>query len=386
MTILKAGADAGNSGLKLMVLGHDPLFIPSIYSHHIGEATNILSDEDIPVEELEHNIDVTISSPALSVNNMRYIVGQKVIDENIKGIEMEKKSDKSKDDLVVLVTLAGLAVSAIKKQPSKDTINVKYDLSVALPVATITPKTAEAYAQRYMNHHTVKFHHPSGREVTVNIQVEYCKCLPEGAAGAWGIVYDETGKTIKRKVEFAGDKVVETDFVDKTLLSFDIGAGTTEEVVSQGVSFKHKVSRGLPYGVKETLHDIIKVWNLNNKQKTIDSIAEFNAIYLDSEHPRHTRLKEASRGALLGLANRIATDIINKIDDMKDDPYVFIYGGGAAIVKESLQQILEQKERLTNVIFLKDPLFVNARGLLVYTCSPRFEALKEKVLTPAGEK
>ncbi|WP_144508763.1 ParM/StbA family protein [Bacillus mycoides] len=386
MAILEAGADAGNSGLKLMVQGQDSLFIPSIYSHHIGEATNILSDEDIPFEELENNIDVTISSPALTVNNMRYIVGQKVLEENIKGIEMEKKSDKSKDDLVVLVTLAGLAVSAIKKQPSKDTINVKYDLSVALPVATITPETATKYAERYMNHHTVKFHHPSGREVTVNIQVEYCKCLPEGASGAWGIVYDEKGKVIKRKVETTEDKVTETDFVDKTLLSFDIGAGTTEEVVSQGVSFKHKMSRGLPYGVKETLLDIINVWNLNNKQKTIDSIAEFNAIYLDSEHPRHTRLKEASRGALLGLANRIATDIINKIDDMKDDPYVFIYGGGAAIVKESLQQILEQKERLTNVIFLKDPLFVNARGLLVYTCSPRFKALKEKALTPAGEK
>ncbi|PGD99974.1 ParM/StbA family protein [Bacillus pseudomycoides] len=387
MAILKAGADAGNSGLKLAVLGQDPLFISSIYSHHIGEATNILSEEDISVEELENNIDVTISSPALSVNNMRYIIGQKVIDENIKGIEMEKKSDKSKDDLVVLVTLAGLAVSAMKKQPNKDKIDVTFDLSVALPVATITPKTAEEFAQRYMNHHTVKFHHPSGREVIINIQVEYCKCLPEGAAGAWGVVYDEKGKTIKRKVEVGEDKIVETDFVDKTLLSFDIGAGTTEEVVSQGVSFKHKMSRGLPYGVKETLLDIIKVWNLNNKQKTIDSIAEFNAIYLDSEHPRHTRLKEASRGALLGLANRIATDIINKIDDMKDDPYVFIYGGGAAIVKESLQQILEQKGRLTNVVFLKDPLFVNSRGLLVYTCSPRFDVLKEKALIAAtGEK
>ncbi|HDX9577644.1 TPA: ParM/StbA family protein [Bacillus pseudomycoides] len=386
MTILKAGADAGNSGLKLMVLGQDPLFIPTIYSHHIGETTGILSDEDVDVTESENHIDVTINSSALKTNGLRYIIGQKVIDENIKGIEMEKKSDKSKDDLVALVTLAGLAVSAIKKQPNKNIINVKYDLSVALPVSTITPKTATQYAERYMGNHMVIFHHPSGREVSVNIQVEFCKCLPEGAAGAWGIVYDEKGKTIKRKVEISEDKVVETDFVDKTLLSFDIGAGTTEEVVSQGVSFKHKMSKGLPYGVKETLLDIITVWNVNNKQKTIDSIAEFNDIYLDSEHPRHTRLKEASRGALLGLANRIATDIINKIDDMKDDPYVFIYGGGAAIVKESLQQILQQKGRLTNVIFLKDPLFVNARGLLVYTCSPRFEALKEKAMTPAGEK
>ncbi|CRG03587.1 Uncharacterised protein [Streptococcus pneumoniae] len=48
-----------------------------------------MSDEDISVEELENNIDVTISSPTLKTNNMRYIIGQKVIDENIKGIEME---------------------------------------------------------------------------------------------------------------------------------------------------------------------------------------------------------------------------------------------------------------------------------------------------------
>ncbi|PER34510.1 peptide ABC transporter substrate-binding protein, partial [Bacillus thuringiensis] len=154
--------------------------------HHIGEATNILSDEDISVEDLENNIDVTISSPTLKANNLRYIIGQKVIDENIKGIEMEKKSDKSKDDLVLLVTLAGLAITAMKKQPNKDKIDVTYDLSVALPVATITPQTAQEFVERYMNHHTVKFHHPSGREVVVNIKIEFCKCLPEGAAGSWG--------------------------------------------------------------------------------------------------------------------------------------------------------------------------------------------------------
>ena len=28
--LLKAGADAGNNGLKLMVKGQDPIFIPSI--------------------------------------------------------------------------------------------------------------------------------------------------------------------------------------------------------------------------------------------------------------------------------------------------------------------------------------------------------------------
>ncbi|MDQ8094905.1 peptide ABC transporter substrate-binding protein, partial [Bacillus amyloliquefaciens] len=68
------------------------------------------------------------------------------------------------------------------------------------------------------------------------------------------------------------------------------------------------------------------------------------------------------------------------IDDLKDDPFVFIYGGGASVLKEDLLNMLTKKERLTNVTFLKDPLFVNARGLLVYTCSPRYEQQKEKEL------
>ncbi|MFJ7557793.1 peptide ABC transporter substrate-binding protein [Bacillus thuringiensis] len=389
MVVLKAGADTGNSGLKLIIKGQKPLFIPSIYSHYVGPSTGIVTEEDIPVSELEKNIDVTISSPALKENGLRYVIGEMVLEEGLSGIEMEKKSDKSNDDLVTIVTLAGLAIGAMKEQPDTDKIDVTYDLGVALPVATITPEKAQQLANRYMDRHKVTFHHPSGREVTVNIEVEYCKCLPEAAAGAWSIVYDVDGTVNKRKVEVSdsGKKTMEVELINKTLLSFDIGAGTTEEVVSQGVSFKHKLSRGLPYGVKETLLDIMKVWNQENKQKTIDSIAEFNAIYLDSEHPRHIRLKTVSKGALIGLANRVATDLINKIDDMKDDPYVFIYGGGSAIIKESLQEILAKKGRLTNVIFLKDPIFVNAKGLLVYTCSPRFEELKEKALaTTAGEK
>lgn len=59
---------------------------------------------------------------------------------------------------------------------------------------------------------------------------------------------------------------------------------------------------------------------------------------------------------------------------------MFIYGGGAAILKPYLQPILKSKDRMTNVTFLKDPMFVNARGLLVYTCSPRYEQQKEREL------
>ncbi|OMP66314.1 hypothetical protein BTO28_12660 [Domibacillus epiphyticus] len=65
-------------------------------------------------------------------------------------------------------------------------------------------------------------------------------------------------------------------------------------------------------------------------------MAQFNEIYFDTEHPRHGALVEESKTGLLQLAQQISSAIINKIDDLKDDPYVFFYGGGAAILKDYL--------------------------------------------------
>lgn len=244
MTIFKAGADAGNNGLKLWVKDVAPIAIPTIYSLYMGETTELMDMEDIPAEELINNIDLTIDSKALSFNGQRYVIGEKVLNDNLRAVELEKKSDKSKDEIPVIVTLAGLAIDAMKKQYDKDNIKVTYDLSVALPVSTITQANAKANSERFMGTHEVTFHHPSGRNVKVTIKIEYCKCLPEGAAAAWGVVFDETGKTIERKIEVA-DKIMKVDFQNKTLLHFDIGAGTTEIVVTEGIKFNPKLSEGL---------------------------------------------------------------------------------------------------------------------------------------------
>ncbi|MET3574272.1 peptide ABC transporter substrate-binding protein [Bhargavaea ullalensis] len=379
MAVLKAGADAGNNALKLWVKDHKPIHIPTVYSLYMGETTELMDMDDIAADDLINNIDVTINSKALSINGQRYVIGEKVLNDNLPGIELEKKTDKSTDEIPVIVTLAGLAIDAMRREYKKNKVSATYDLSVALPVGMITQDAAKNNAARYMGTHEVIFHHPSGRNVTATIKIEYCKCLPEGAAAAWGVVFDETGKLSERKVEI-GDKVMKVDFSDKTLLHFDIGSGTTEIVVTEGVKFNPKLSEGLNFGVKTAVSEIIKRWNRNHPRKSIDSMAEFNEIYFDPEHPRHNELLAESQTGLMQLAQQLSRPIINKIDDMKDDPYVFIYGGGAAILKKYLQQILNSKGRMINVTFLTDPMFVNARGLLVYTCSPRYEQQKEKEL------
>ncbi len=110
-----------------------------------------------------------------------------------------------------------------------------------------------------------------------------------------------------------------------------------------GVNFRPQPSKGLSYGVKETLLQIITRWNRKYPTKTIDSITEFNQIYLNDKHPRNALLVEESQPALLGLAARVATDIINKIDDMKDASICIYLWRGAVIIKNSLKMILKQK-------------------------------------------
>lgn len=381
MTTKKAGADAGNNALKLWVQDQDPVMIPTSYALYIGESSDQFAEEqeDIPADQLNNHIDVTITSAAIETNGMRHIIGKKVLTDNLASTELEKKSDKSKDSIPVLVTLAGLATAAMSENPTKDTLRVNYDLAVALPIATITPDNAKAHAERFIGTHKVIYHHPSGRNVTVHITIEFAKTLPEGAAGAWGIVFNDAGKLTKRQIT-VNDQVVETTLEDKTILTYDIGAGTIEKVITKGVKYNPKLSSGLQYGSKETLMRVREIWNYENKNNTIDSMVEFDEIFFNPEHPRHNKLVSLARPALLQLSNQISTDMINTIDGLKDEPYVYVFGGGAAVLKDTLSQTLENKGRLSRVSFSKQPLYQNAWGLLVYTLSPRYQELKDKEL------
>lgn len=377
---IKVGIDAGNNGTKFWMEDQEPFMIPAVYSQHFGDMSEQIELDDISPEKLTQNLDVTISSYAIYFSNTRYIVGQKVLDDKLEAVEMEKKSKKYADDIPLITALSGLAADAVKRNPDEDKIKQSYDVGIALPIGSISKDAAKTYEERFSGTHKVKYHHPSGREVTVEIDIEFCKCLPEGAAAAWGVVFDEKGDKIQRKVEVEQEgelKVEKVTYEKKTLLHFDIGAGTSEIVVTNGVAFNPNLSEGRSYGTKETILNIIAKWNKANELKTIDSIVEFNEIFFDTEHPRHSSLRKFSTQFIRQLATKFSNEVINKMDEMKDDPFVFIYGGGATLIKSDLELLLERKGRMKNVSFLKEPMYVNARGLLVYVSSPRFQQLKE---------
>ncbi|MEV2908680.1 ParM/StbA family protein [Paenibacillus larvae] len=371
---IKVGIDAGNISAKV-VSDKVKLLIPSCYSYYLGE-TAYDEVQSVPLEELHNNIDITLFSEATKLlNGQRIIVGKKVLEDQMRPVEMESKSDKSTDEIPVVLILSGLAVDAIQRNPDKTEINIEYDLATSLPVSTITLEKANNHSKRLMGNHKVTFHLPD-KEVTINIRIVFATTLPEGAAGAWSIVFDNNGKKKERKIEI-DNKIEKVTFSDRRILSFDIGGGTTERAITVGVAFKPRVSDGLPYGVKDTVLETLKVWNRKNPTRTIEGLSDFDEIYQRSEHPRHNEIVTFFKPGLLQLADRLAQDIINKIDEVKDIDLIYIYGGGSIIVRDLLKERLEAKGRLEKVIFSEDPVFVNADGLFVYCCSPRFEQKKD---------
>lgn len=380
---IKAGVDAGNNSLKLWVDGAEPQLIPSIYSLYVGDTTAGFDIEDLTKEQLVDNIDITIvSSKAVPNSNTRYIVGSKVLRDRLTTVEMESKSNKSTDLTPVILTLSGLTIDAIKRYPEKSKINVSYDIALALPVNSITHETAKNHSDRFIGTHEIIFHQESGKEITLTITIEYSKCIPEGAAASWGVVFDEKGKLIKRKIEEHGE-IIEKSFENTKMFHVDIGAGTSELVTTQGVQYFPKLSKGLGYGTKETINNIETMWNREVPRYPIESVAEFNEIYYNPEHHLHSKLVLFSKDFLHPLAERLSVDIINQLNLIKDHVHTFIYGGGSIILKTALQEILEQKGYMNDTTFLNNPLFVNARGLLVFAHSPIYDAQKNKAIVGA---
>ncbi|MFG3613455.1 ParM/StbA family protein [Rummeliibacillus stabekisii] len=373
----KVGVDSGNGSGKIYLDGNLKLNIPTVYAEQFDSNFSAFGMADIAPEELVSNLDITfVSSKALKGKNKRYLIGEKVISSrNANPIEMEIKSEKSSDELPVIVALAGLAVDAMINNENKNRITVNYDIALALPYRSMKQGNEKEHSSRFIGTHELIFHHPSGRNVNITLVIEYAKCITEGAAGAWGIVYDEKGKLQKKELIYSGEKK-SVSLENKKILHNDIGAGTTELVVTTGVQYDPMLSEGKPFGVKGTIEDIIQTWN-GEYDRQIDSVAEFNDIYMNPEHDVHSQLRLFSKDALQGLAIKLAVSIKNAREKLKDNPLTFIYGGGAIILKEFLEDALEARNSLTNVFFLEDPVFVNARGLYVFANTPIFAQLKK---------
>lgn len=370
--VKRFGGDAGNSAFKLRVEGLDEsIYIPSVYSEAIvGESDDRAEEE---VGDILDHLDCTITSPYLK-EQKRYIVGNKVVNDNLLASYMPVGVKKSREEFPFILTLVALASAAIKMNPGKKSISAEFEGGISLPVKQINVEEAQIAESRLIGTHTVVLHLP-GQDIKVTLHIPFVKCGTEAAIAAYSICYDYQGA------------VKNEEYLNAMHMFFDPGDGTTEFAVTVGTTYKKDLSNGVPIGVATSLDQIINTYNVNHDDYQLKSRAHAVKILLDVNHPRHIGVKEVSVKPLKVLSANLGTQFTNQLKIAQDTQYIHGLGGGSLILREHIHPIMEG--RGYKISFLPDPVFTNANSLLIYALSPRFQAFKEKYLahaeTAAGE-
>lgn len=392
----RVGADVGNGNLKLWMDGYeDGLLISSIQNKLLTTIKeNVMGIANISEDEIIDYLDVTfLSSPALKTTGEeeRYAIGNYCISNFARGEEIKVESKKYEDDIPARTILAGLLYDAIRNNPNKKNVKAQYDLSMSLPLLDTRLDSYEKNQTRYIGQHVMKYHYPDGEtEITVTIDIEFATTNPEGGIGAYAVVYDINGNPIQYEMEIM-DEVFTDTLEEYPLLLVDIGSGTTELAASNGIKFDQRNSVGLPLGCRDTIREIYVSWNAKteNKNDQILNSAKFTNIYLDGRSYRKNKLRSHSKDYLYQFATDVVTEVSKHYKELTkihgSDLRIPVFGGGSILIQHYLEELFEQENIASAVIFVDKPLFINARGSYIFSRMKAFEARKQKYLNSLKE-
>lgn len=379
----KAGIDAGNGSAKFNFDGVvEGLAIPTANQRVLRDTSKgaFLNTTRVTPENIQDHLDITfVSSKALSKTNERYYIGKRCL-KDLSSIpdETETEAKKHESEIVARTALAGLVVDAIRLNPEKKQITQNYDLTLALPLNSVDQEAFIKHSERFIGTHELKYHYPNGQTVDITIVIEYAMTLPEGAIGAYAIIYNRDGSFKKYSVT-VGEEKKEITLENHELILGDIGAGTFDVAVMNGLDFDFENSRCENLGTRKTIDKIRAEWNTNNKDQ-LGSLLKFNEVYSDANDENSLKLQQFSLKFLESDANIIAKVIQDTYRKMHTRTRIFIQGGGQLLFKNALIPLFTQLDYINNVHFTPNPVFVNAEGLLIFALSNDFELIKKEYL------
>jgi plasmid segregation protein ParM len=379
----KVGTDGGNGELKLMFENMtEGLAIPTaeIRVLNPNEKGNFLSQTKVTPENIQDHLDITyVSSKSLSNTNERYLIGKKTLTK-LKDSVLETDTSEAKkyeSEVVARTVLAGLLVHAIRQNPEKDRIEAAYDLSLCLPFIEVDQEQFQKNSNRFIGTHELLFHYPQGNTVTVVIKIEYAVTNPESAVASFGIVYERDWSLKQYPIKTDEGQTLIT-LENRPLLIPDIGAGTLDAAVMNGVNLDFDNSIGVELGTKKTIEKVIEAWNRQFADDKLTSLTQFNDVYGNEEDFNSSKLQSFTQPYLENDAKLIAKVIKELMSNLPSQTIIVFCGGGSLLFKPSLITLLDKYSK--QMIFKKDAKFANAEGLLIFATHPTFEEMKKDFL------
>lgn len=382
--ILKVGNDNGNSEHDLVI--NDVLIKqPNVFAK-VRKLPNLDEvNKDFVLANIHDNLIVTCEDPSgiYYIGNYALKSGQK-----IRNIEVGVDNNKIDSDIVLVNTLSQIAGFGVKEYFSKfktfdDIIDVKVDMTTALPIRYYSHSKALEFANKFLNKTYMITVHIGNEAVRVRIEFIFVKVIPEGVTGIFALK-DSNIDLFAEYNKANGEKLTNQFFNKARVLHVAIGEGTTEFPITEGIQFNPNFIQGTNNGLGHAIDKALEEFK-NIKGLSKFSRQDYSKILLDPKHKFNDLAMELVEHYIEDEAEEILHHIRTEIQKANNEiDVVCVYGGGSIFMRDYLEKKVADLCDRAEIKLLYIPsefaVTLEARGLYNFTNSKIFNSLKVNYL------
>ena len=382
--ILKVGNDNGNSEHDLLINGV-LIAQPNVFAK-VRKLPNLDEvNKDYVIKNIQDNLIVTCEDPSgiYYIGNYALKSGQK-----IRNIEVGVDNNKIDSDIVLVNTLSQIAGFGVKEYFSKfktfdDIIDVKVDMTTALPIRYYSHSKALEFANKFLNKTYMITVHIGNEAVRVRIEFIFVKVIPEGVTGIFALK-DSNIDLFAEYNKANGEKLTNQFFNKARVLHVAIGEGTTEFPITEGIQFNPNFIQGTNNGLGHAIDKALEEFK-NIKGLSKFSRQDYSKILLDPKHKFNDLAMELVEHYIEDEAEEILHHIRTEIQKANNEiDVVCVYGGGSIFMRDYLEKKVADLCDRAEIKLLYIPsefaVTLEARGLYNFTNSKIFNSLKVNYL------
>ena len=380
--ILKVGNDNGNSEHDLIINGVS-IAQPNVFAK-VRKLPNLDEvNKDYVLENIADNLIVTCEDPSgiYYIGNYALRSGQKV-----RNIEVGIDNNKIESDVVLVNTLSQIAGFGVKEYYNRfknfdDIIEVKVDMTTALPISYYSHKKALEFANKFLSKSHIVTVHIGDSSARVKIEFEFVKVIPEGVTSIFAL--KQCDNNIFEEYNLKNeDKLNNSYFNNARVLHVAIGEGTSEFPITQGIEFNPDFIKGTNNGIGHAIDKAIEEFK-SLKGLSKFSRQDYSKVLIDNNHKFHDSAMEIVEQYIEEEAEEILHHIKAEIQKANNEvDVVCVYGGGSIFMRTYLESKLKSFCDRAEIKLLYIPskyaVTLEAEGLYNFTNGKIFEVLKAK--------
>lgn len=319
--------------------------IPSVTSY----LTSVPDAPDMPLSDavngLLENIVVYFSSKSVKQAG-NYFVGKRALQsDRPKQVLNLSLGGKSSSDVPIISSLSLVAASSIKEyyeanEELPESLQIDLKMVTAIPSSEFSSDAQSNLEKRFKGTHNLTLY-VGDQQVMVTIKVSECKVTEEGKTSMLAFAYSSPDILSLYNSHYNDDKKP-SDFLTARSLHTDIGDGTTEFVLIDGVNPVPGQSQGIRSGVGHASEDATKL--LKSSSMNISSKFTRQAFqeWLKLDNEKGELARDYMDRAIYSQSQSILEQIQTAFQELagSDISYLFVHGGGSVTFKDSLSEDL----------------------------------------------